>query len=109
MYNLESTTATMADAAAAPAKKAASQEPHPTIMILDCGSCDFKTAPLPEAGAIKALNQHSNRVHIDWDAGHGYLLDFFRQKQQLVQQSLQRAKQRQHHDVTEHHDKATAT
>ena len=40
-----------------------SQEPHPTIMILDCGSCAYKTKDLPEAAAIAQLNSHTEGTH----------------------------------------------
>ena len=40
-----------------------SQEPNPATMILDCGSCAYKTKDLPEAAAIATLNSHINGTH----------------------------------------------
>ena len=62
---------------------------------LQCGSCQFKTAPLPEEGAIKALNSHTNMVHVNWYAGREYLLSFFRQQHHMMQQAKQRLHQQQ--------------
>ena len=67
-----------------------------TMLTLECGSCSYKTAPLPEAGAIASLRAHSNRAHVPWDAGHEYLLGYFRHKHQLLQQAKQRAIQQRH-------------
>ena len=51
MISIESTTAKT------------SQDPHPTIMILNCGSCAYKTEDLPEAAAIATLNSHTGGTH----------------------------------------------
>ena len=40
-----------------------SQESHPTTMILNCGSCAYKTEDLPETAAITTLNSHTGGTH----------------------------------------------
>ena len=63
------------------------------MLTLECGSCSFTTALSPEARAIASLRAHTNSVHVDWRT---------RQQQQLIQQ----ARQKQHHVITEPHNKA---
>ena len=53
---------------------------------LKCGSCHYRTKSLPEAGAIAALNRHTNSYHRNWYAGRESLLEYFLQQQYLMQQ-----------------------